>query len=310
MKFSSLLLTAVVPMFALSARAQSSSVSASGASAGETSGKISEVLKNRKFEETKEITDAKLKADGGSLSKYSLSFNLSYYGPTLGDLGAKDQPNPDGSIGTYETALGGSLGARYRLSSDSSISAGTGLKAIHPFHGMDRFDTNNPYLSYNVFNRVGALQMRNSPGISVITIPNYTRVGEFASMSYDFSMVYNLGRSRFALGLDSSLGYFLYNREYRKKDGKSSRYNLAFYPALKYNFTDKLNLNTSLSLSFWNPRGRDDQWSMLNRSVNQRLALGYAVTRDIYVSPYLTFYPNNLTTDGTTLNFSTVFSLL
>ena len=280
------------------------------AAAGTTEVQLPDVLKNKKFEENEKITDAKMRADSGSLSKYSLSFSLSYYGPTLGDLSAKDQPNPDGSVGSYETALGGSLGGRYRMSSNETVRVGTGLKVIHPLHGAERTDLNNPYISYALTTKLGAVQMRNTFGGSVITVPNYTKIGEYGSLDYDNSMVYDLGSTKFAVGLDTSVSLYLYNREYRKADGKASTYNLAFYPNFKYNITDKLNVNTSVSISYWNPRANESRWNLQNRTVSQRLGLGYAYTRDIYISPYLNFFPDNLSDKGTTLNFSTSFSIL
>jgi hypothetical protein len=279
-------------------------------SAGENKTNLSKVLENKKFNEDNRITDAKLKADSGSLSRYSLSFNLSYYGPTLGDMGAKDQPNPDGTPGTYETSLGGSFGGRFRIDSSSSINAGAGLKAIHPLHGMERFDTNNPYMGYNISTRLAGVQMRNSISVSAITIPNYTKIGEYGSISYDNSMVYDLGTSHFAIGFDTSFGYYLYNRDYDKKDGKAARYNIAFFPNLKYNFNDKFNINTSMNLSYWNARSRADQYNLQNRTITQRLGLGYAWSRDIYIAPYLNFFPDKLATDATTVNASVIFSVL
>ncbi|MFZ3229320.1 MAG: hypothetical protein WA160_03870 [Pseudobdellovibrio sp.] len=263
-----------------------------------------------KSEENIEITDAKIKADAGSLSKYSLKFNLSYYGPTFGDVSAKDQPNPDGSIGTYETSIGGSLGGRYRFDKKTTLSVGGGLKLIHPFHGMDRTDLNNPYISYDMTNYMSGIQMRNSFGASVITVPNYTAVGEYAGLSYDASFTYNIGYSGYAIGIDSSVGYYLYNRGYITSDKKASRAAVAVFPTLKYNFSDTLSINTSTSISFWNPRQLRDEFALLNKTVSQRLGLGYAYTRDIYLAPYINFYPDRLSLDRTTINFSTSFSVL
>jgi hypothetical protein len=294
----------------LSSSASASDAQTSTLSGGSTSGSMSEILGNKKFQENEQITDAKLKAEEGSFSRYSLKFNLSYYGPTLNDFSAADQPNVDKAVGPYSTSLGGSMSGRYRISSTRTISMGTGMKANHPFHGMDRFDMNNPYLSYDMSTRIGGVQMRNSPGVSIITIPNYTQVGEYGAINWDNSLVYDLGRSRFAVALDTGLGYFLYNRGYEKKDGKAARYNLSVAPSLKYNFTDKFSMNTSFGFSFWNPRQVASQATMWNRTVTQRIGFGYALTRDVYFAPYFNFYPSRIASDTTTLNFSTIFSIL
>lgn len=281
-------------------------------SSGESTAKLRDVLKNKKYEEDHLITDSKLRADEGSFSKYSLKFNLSYYGPTVGDLGAADQPNPDKSNSPKETALGGSLGGRYRMDSTHTISAGSGLKAVHPFHGMERVDLNTPYMSYDISSRWHGIQMRNSPGASYVTVPNYTSTGEFASLDYNFSAVFDLGISKWALGNDVSLGYYLYNRDYQTADKKAVRFSVSTSPFLKYNFTDKFSMNTSIGLAWYNPRQleRKDAPVLYNNSVTQRLGLAYAFTRDIYFTPYLSFFPGKLATDLTTLNFSTIFSVL
>lgn len=267
-------------------------------------------LKNKKFEDNREITDSKLKADSGSLSRYSLKVSLSYFGPPVGDLSNKYQPNPDGSIGVYSTSLGGSISGRYRLDKRSAISVGTGVSALTPFHGVERTDVKTPFISYDRSTRVGEVQMRNSLGGSVTTIPNYRDVGQVGTLSLDNSLVYNIGDSGFATGVDVDFSYFLYERDYRPSDRKSSTYHLGVFPQLKYNFSDKVNVYTSVAMSFWNPRATDDASVMLNKTLSGRLGMGMAFTRSIYFAPYLNFYPDNLRADTTTVSFSTVFSIL
>ena len=272
--------------------------------------KLREAVKNQKFEDDKEITDSRLKADSGSLSKYSLKFSLSYFGPPVGDLGNKYQPNPDGSIGVYATSLGGSISGRLRFDNKSAISVGTGISALTPFHGIERTDVKTPFISYDRNSRLGDIQMRNSYGFSVTTIPNFKAVGQYGSLSYDNSWVYNLGSSGFAMGLDTGLNLFLYERGYENKDGKASRYLLGLYPQIKYNLSDKANIYTSLAVSLWNPRKLDDEFALHNKILSGRLGMGMAYSRDIYFAPYLNFYPERLTADTTTISFSTIFSIL
>lgn len=283
-------------------------------SEGETRGTqkevLGDVLKNKKFQENAEITDAKIKADSGSLSKYSMKFNLSYYGPTMGDLSAKDQPNPDGTVGTYETSLGGAIGFRYRFDPKSSLSFGTGLKAIHPLHGAERIDVQTPYLSYDSAFRIGDVQMRSSPGLSVTTIPNYLDVGQVGSLSYDLSSIYNILNSRWGIGLDGNLSLFLYNRSYQLSDKKASRGAVQLYPTLKYNVSERTSIATSTALTWLSPRDHSNETVLLNKTVTQRLGVGHAFTRDVYLFPYLTILPTKMAWDTTTLNLSTTFSLL
>lgn len=267
-------------------------------------------LKNKKFEDNREITDSKLKADSGSLSRYSLKFSLSYFGPPVGDLSNKYQPNPDGSIGVYSTSLGGSISGRYRFDKQSALSLGTGVSALTPFHGVERTDVKTPFVSYDRSTRLGEVQMRNSLGGSLTTVPNYRDVGQVGTLSLDNSVVYNLGNSGFATGVDVDFSYFLYERDYRTSDRKASTYHLGVFPQLKYNFTDKVNVYTSVAMSFWNPRATDDSSVMLNKTLSGRLGMGMAFNRTVYFAPYLNFYPDNIRADTTTVSFSTVFSIL
>lgn len=304
MSFRSLfLLVAVMPF---SVMAQNS------ATTGTTNTlKLDRVLENQKFEENHEITDARLKAEEGSRSKYSMKFSLSYMGPPVGEPLAKEQPNPDNNPGNYDTSLGGSISMRYRFNPKSALSAGTGVSALTPFHGVKRFDVKTPYVSYDRSGRIGDVQVRNSYGVSVTTVPNYRDIGQVGGLSYDNSLVYNIGASGFAVGLDTAANYFVFNREYVKKtDGKASRYHLGFYPNAKYNFTDKFSVNTSIAIMYANLRSVESRWDVINKTRSGRLGLGYAFSKDVYFSPYLNYYVENFDWETTTINFSTTFSVL
>lgn len=292
--------------------AQSSSMSVgSSTPTGESRTSTTELLGNKKFEENKEITDARLRADAGSMSQYSLKFSLAYFGPPVGDLGSRTQPNPDRVNGVYETSLSGAFGGRYRIDNKSAINMGAGVSALTPFHGMQRMDVKTPFVSYDRMARLGEIQVRNSTGVAVTTIPNFRNTGQVATLKYDNNLVYNLGSSGLAVGLDSSVDIFVFERDYEQKDPRGvSRYGLEFYPQMKYNFSDKLSLNTSLAMRFWNPRGNDDNWALWNRTLTARTGLGWAINRDTYFAPFLNYYPEKFKWETTTVSFATVFSVL
>jgi hypothetical protein len=295
--------------FSVSGWAQSSTLNVAAPTA-ESKASLPTLEGNKKVEDTQGITDGKLKAEDGSLSRYSLKFSLSYNGPPVGDLGNKYQPNPDGTVGVYETSLGGAISGRYRINGQSTVSLGTGVNALTPFHGVERTDVKNPFLSYDRSNRFGNLQMRNSYGVAGVTVPVYRDAGQYGTVSYDNSMVYNLGTSNVALGLDTSISYFLYQRDYERADRNVSRHFWGFYPQVKYYFSDKTNVYTSLAMNFWNPRKVDDTWALWNKTLSQRVGMGYSFTRDIYFGPYLNFYPEKMNMNSTTVSFATVFSIL
>jgi hypothetical protein len=295
--------------FAMTSFAASDSASLSG----ENAIKIDSISKERKIADPQIITDKKLQADEGSLSRYSVKFNAAYAGPGIGDLQNKDQPNPDGVINTFQTKMIGSIGARYRIDGISAVSAGTGISAIHPLHGWDRTDVNSPFISYDRSSRYGDLQMRNILSASGVTTPEYVASGEYATSTYEIDTVEDLGTTRFSVGFDSKIDYFFYNRPFdpkAKSDRGAAQDYLSFYPNLKYRVTEKMNLNTSLAIMFYNPRQLTDHYALWNRTLTQRIGLGYSFARDIYLSPYITVYPNNLRTENTTFNLAAAFSVL
>jgi hypothetical protein len=300
-----LFLMAWVAALPISGYAQTSTTSVNSSTTSTT-----EVLGNKKFAEDKDITDSKIKADSGSLSKYSLKFSLSYMGPPMGNLESSKQPNIDGSIGNYSTALSGSMSGRYRFDSKSTMSLGTGLKVIAPFHGAERTDISTPFVSYDRSSRLGEVQTRNSVGASLVTTPEYRDVGQVATLNLDGSLVYNFGTSGLAVGLDYGPSLFLYEREYENSDRTASRYYIGLYPQIKYNFSDKLNAYTSLAFAYQNLRAVENEFQLQNRTVSGRVGLGWAFTRTVYFAPYLSFYPDQLKTENTTISFSTVFSIL
>jgi hypothetical protein len=271
--------------------------------------KLETVVQQVKIADPQIITDKKLQADEGALSRYSMKVGLSYAGPGIGDLGNKDRPNPDNVSTTNQTKMSSTIGARYRLNGVSTVSLGTGVSAVHPLHGWDRTDVNDPYLSYDRSARWNNLQLRNIFTTSGVSTPEYKRVGEVATFSYELDTVHNIGDSRFAAGFDSKFEYYLYNRGYKSSDRKASQSYMTFYPNLKYEISDKVNVNTSLSLALYNPRKLHDRYAFWNRPMTERLGIGYSYRRDVYLSPYITFYPKKLRPITTTFNLSATFSL-
>jgi len=303
----------------------SDEVSNSSVSGGEVSGKttynpggIDGILGNRKFEDTRTLTDPALRTSDGSLSRFSFKGSFGYSGPTFADLSAQNQPNPDGTAGNYAQRMTGNATANYRLDATHNLSAGTGITLNYPFAGTNQYSTNNPFVGYSFANRYDNLQMRNSAQLIQATIPNYTAIGERAGVSWFNGLVYQFTATKLALSLDSTAYYWMFSRGYQATDGFANKrpqtvqqYTIGTQPGLKYLISDNMNIYTNASFQWFNPRGQSgDQAVLWNRSVSTALGFGWAYSRDIYISPYLISYPNNMQADQTTINLSTTFSLL
>lgn len=271
-------------------------------------------LKQKKYEEVEEVTDAELRAKAGSQSKWSLSGAFSYSGPRVNRLDEEVQPNPENTAMEMRTSLGGSLAARYRLSPSTSISADTGLRLFTPLSGAKDGELSDPGLSLEKLYPLWGLQMRSRYTASVTTADYYLDRGQKGrlNMAHDFKRKIGGEESAWLFSVGSSFNLFLYDRDYisgRGGDGKVSNYHLSIYPGFQYNIMDKLNVGTSLAFAYSNLRQEPNWWDWDRKLWSQRLSVGYAITRNVYVNPYLNFFPEKFSWNTTGVNMNLYVNL-
>jgi hypothetical protein len=296
---------------------------------------IDKLIDNGEFTDDHKLTDLRLRAQDGSLSRYSFSTSMTFRGPSVGDPSAPDLPNPDKRVGNYSQTLAGNVGARYRFTSDKSIEAGSGISFNHPLQGTDRTDASTPFVSYNWADKISGWQMLISPGVSYATTPEITRVGEIGSFNFMAGCVRDIEGTRFAISLESRSALNVFNRGYfpgrsystsasttRKYpsysgsrlitggDGNSQQYSLSAGPGAKYHISDHLELFSFLNIPFYNPMSAEDLRTILPNSPTAFLGMGYSYDRDIYLAPGIQTYPTIMSPDTTTVTASLIFSVL
>lgn len=295
-----------------------SSLAAMADSAGTSATSLRNVIQNKKFSEDKRITDMELRAQAGSLSRYSMKFDMSYYGPPVGNLSDARVPNPDNRPFDDRTNLAGYVGLRYRLNPNAAVSASTGLKWFTPVQavsgekvekgpGAKEFDLTNPQVSFDRTYPAGPFQLRSSVKSSLITAKYYLDRGQYASLGFSQGAKYSV--NRFTMGMVADVDFYGFNREYRRGDGRVSNYYISFIPSLEYRLTDRLNLRTSVGYSLSNMRLKGSWWLWEPIQPTARAGLGWAITREIYFNPYLNFFWERPAWTTTSLSFSTVFSI-
>ncbi len=286
----------------------------------ETNLQIKEILKNKKFEDDKRITDLELKAQAGSLSRYSMKFDLGYNGPAVNRLYDPQRPNPDNRPVVNRTNIAGFIGARYRLSPDAALNASTGVRWFSPYHQVmgehvekprreKDYEVGNPQLSYDRTYPVSGAQLRSSIKESVTTELNYQQRGQFANTQLGQAAKYNLGTSRVIVGGIINLDFFHYNREYRTSDGRVSNYYLNLIPSLEYKILDNLNFNTSVGYPYANLRSFGSWWTWEHQLSTWRVGVGWGITREIYINPYVNFFAESPAFNTASLSLNTVFSM-
>jgi hypothetical protein len=289
--------------------------SSTNATEGTSSYKI-QGLKNKEFADDNKLTDIRLRAAAGSLSRYSANANLLFLGPSVGNPSEPDRPNPDKTIRENAQTLNGNLSFRYRFDSDHTLALGGGMAIVHPLQGADRTNANNPFIAYSVAENIGGVEMLISPGITYFTVPAYKAVGEVGGATLTDGMVFHLGNSRYSLSLDISGSYWYYNRPYQKPTRKSlgdstaQQMSAMSAPGLKYSFNDHLVAFASVDFQISNPRAVENNTTWQDRTPSSRMGLSYAYDRAIFISPFIQTYPSLMSADATTMNIATIFSVL
>ena len=276
----------------------------------ETHAKIGEVIKQKEFEQSEKITDMELNAQGGSLSRYSFQTILGYSGPAVNDLTSTTQPNPLNKKVPSQTNISGAVGMRYRLSPNDTFYLSSGVEGYFQPNGQKNPDWENPAAEYDHSYRVGDVQMYTGFEAVKTTTSFYVAEGETAGAEIKQYMKYNIPSSRFILGGEVAALEWFYDRDYRKSDGKGViDTEFEVIPSLEYRILRNLNLNTSYSTAWAHYRGINATNTYSGYPGSWWVGVGYGITRDIYVKPYLSFYPQAMTWSQTAIAMSTYISV-
>jgi len=305
-----------------------------GAAPSSSSSAVKGALRDKHFDEDKRISDLELRANGGSLNRYSTQFIMSYSGSAVNDLSNAQRPNPNNSVGDMRTYMSGSANVRYRVTESVGVNVGTGVTFYAPYQqltGKDaqhkanqkNYGVNNPTVTLDKnYIITSEIQSRTQVGLVDITDQGYKSTGEWGEGLVRQYFKYNPGHSRVILGFSVEADWFTYARDYQATaikdqkgstvfpaDGRANRYYLTAIPSFEYKLTDNLNFNTSIGYSEQNFRQDKSWWNWNHPQSTWRVGVGWAVAHDIYINPYLNFFMESPSFNTASLNISSVFSI-
>ncbi|MBX3021807.1 MAG: hypothetical protein KF799_09045 [Bdellovibrionales bacterium] len=256
------------------------------------------------------ITNKKLRTDTGSKSRYSISTSLNYAGGSLQQPFGEKRPNITGALGTTDfPALGGSISGKYNLTTQQALFAGFGLRWVAPLSGTrtpngyqgDRVDVENPYFAYQYIYNLFGLQSAVSLRQTYVSASDQQRKGFLTNWGFGQTSVYEFEGTGFSIGFNTYIGAAVFTKhdpEFKKEQGD---YSWAFLPAIEYRLTDKVNLRMDSNLFvFEHIRSSENPWTFRRYDVSQNFGVGISVTRDIYLSPGVSFVIGDLRADRTT----------
>lgn len=282
-----------------------------------------------------QITNSRLAAEAGSMSKYSMRALLGYSGGSIAKPFDKERPNYRALPGAplEETSFGGSIGGAYRLDEESSLRFGVGVSMRTPFHntlnevrtnvrpdGSPVFNVSTPSIEYNKTFRVGNVMLSPSVSYSHATDNWDTEVlGTQGWLGLGSDVIFEIEGSKWMPGFsvwatqslyrDSSYTVLVPRAEGGSKVASRSNLELGVYPYVEYQFNEKIAYRALFGLfNFNNYRGQN--LPDFTRDSNYiSTGIGITPSRDIWIYPNLQFNPNNPRADMTNVGISTVINL-
>lgn len=270
-----------------------------------------------------EITNAKLRAESGSKSKFSLSFKGSYTGGSLQSPFGEKRPRLSADPGAQAfTSFDLGLNGRYRWTKHDSLMLGTAFGFVTPFQGRvsknDALNVNDPTLTYS---RVGKIL-----GLQTVAAATYAYGTSIPSRDIDathqLALTYNMmNATTFGLSYGASVTAFyslfstspgqnpdLHSSAYGFD--KRTQYSLGLFPQAEYAISDKVSARTVFGYFNWKHLyGDQSRTRLLQTYVYQSIGIGWAVARDLYLYPNIQFVPDNIRSDFTNVSLSATINV-
>lgn len=270
------------------------------------------------------ITNRRLRADSGSLSKWSLNTKWSYNAGSVEKPVDPVRPNITGAADAVTLQrLTGDVGLRYRINTLNSVSLRAGVSMLTPFHtsidtndqGVQRqFDDNggdlninDPQLAYTTLFKLAGIQNVTSFYATAITQDFLSDLGYEYSGEIAHQLIYDMGKSGFSVGaLVRGQKYFFSTEDLNGSNIKSAQadYNFGLYPMAEYVINDTFNLRTISGVWVYEHNKTDEAYTYRKRKIYQSVGLGISVSRDVFLYPNIQFLPEKVRADRTNVGFS------
>jgi hypothetical protein len=288
------------------------------------------------------LTNNQLRAQVGSLSKYSISTSFSYNGGSLEKPFDAFRPNLSGSNQSLTTleSLSGSVGVKYRVSPTGSITLSGGVRMLTPFHAEytapdstsqqifdqqhGHFDLNTPTVTYTQIFRWHDIQNISSASVSYTTDGYSRNIGYVGSGSISQTVAYEVGTSGVTLLLSGSFAAYALNKGPDAVIGVvgpnnqnippnnpvfagpyQSLYQFDFGPAVEYQISRRFSVRTGIGVTLEHTRAMSNFSTFRQDLIWQGAGLGIMVMRDVYLYPNVSFVPFDFAANRTNVGLST-----
>jgi hypothetical protein len=274
-----------------------------------------------------QVTDIKLRVDSGKKRKLSSSISFIYKAGTWDNPNSATRPPIGDQTRAEDQSLSGSLTFRYRRNINESFILAAGFYQQKPFHdlttdeklkGEDReIEIFSPQLGYNNTFGLQKWEMSSSVRAYYNTLDYKKQIGEVWAIGYTLAALRRIESTRLRVGLSGNVFFTDFDKEWGVLRGRNTDlrqyqidYAINLTPSVQLDITDKLNLYTSLKMAnYVHRRSFSESLSFEREAIEQTLGIGYAIVRDVYISPYVIYEPENMSGDRTLVNLKTSINL-
>ncbi len=295
---------------------------------GETKVKIEDVREGKNTVSgniDEEITNAKLRAESGSKSKYSFSARANYTGGSFTNAFGVKRPNLAGVPGMQtKTSASMGLDGRYRMTKNDSMTVGTEFALMTPLQGNvgdtgTQLNVFDPIVAYNRAFAAMGLQQTGSIALSAGTSSESKDIDKNGTLGLSHNALKEF-KNGLSVGVATDFTYTSYSSAAGKNaitakpgfygNDERQEWTLAFYPYGEYALNDRYALRTVFGyLNFQHLYGDSNKFRLLKQTSYQSVGLGIAVTRDVYLYPNVQFVPDNIRSDFTNLAFNATINV-
>lgn len=264
------------------------------------------------------ITNRRLRAAEGSLSKWSISTFWNYQGGSLNDPTEPERPNivSGGNVQTLQS-LSGEIGVKYRLTKLDSLTFSTGLFMTTPFHSeiddnsplKPAFDENSqelniqdPFLKYSHLDKIWGIQSITTAQGKLITNNQLSERRFRSELLLSQNFMKDVNQTGFSYGANF-MAYFYDFRDSVKLESNTERL-LGIYPQAEYVINDTYNLRTVFGWQVYEQTRGMPSDTYKKRKVYQSVGVGISVNRDLFFYPNIQFIPSNIRDDVTNIAVS------
>lgn len=261
-----------------------------------------------------------LRAESGALSSWSFYSSFTYKGGSLADPKSAERPNiVSASEKPNLQSISGDFGVKYRLTKEDNISLRMGAYMAAPFHSSftsdnarvqqefdnnaQELDINDPKLSYFRTYYLGAVQNVTFLHYEKTTKGTLTDFGYHSNIGLSHGAAIRLNKSMYLAGTLAYMQGFFDKHEALYKPYQTERVYKAGI-SLEYYPVDKIALRAVSDVASYFQMRDKEMHELERRDLQQTLAMSYFYSRDIVISPKLSFNVEDIRPEKTNIGMS------